>query len=340
MRKTIATVAISGALLANIPFIPSGEMEFKYAYQYLLEDTLVVTATSTTQQQGFTDDDNNGVISVAVFEDLDGNAVEIQIPDEKYSSMGQRGGYSNNPTKQEYRSVFQLLKPKKAEAAIAFDNSTPGSNGSTVSSLTYAHTVTGTDPLLIVSAYWTSSRTVSGFTYNAVSMTEVVTTLDTGGGERHGMYYLINPATGANNVVITLSGTSLSGIESAASSYTGVDQTDAIDATRTETNLETGTSYSEAITSTVDNTWAVWSTRNYSGVAVSAGANTALREQILVSYGMLLADSNAAITPAGARTVTLTTAGSSNWYTDILVTIIPGAEPAPSATEDIIWFNF
>lgn len=201
--------------------------------------------------------------------------------------------------------------------AIAYDASSKSSASAT--SVTFAHTCTGSDRLLMVNAYWAGSATVSSITYNGVAMTNVVSPLDTGGGERHGMFYLVAPATGANNVVLTLSGST--DIEVSAVSYTGVHQSSPIDATRTETGLETGTSYSEAITSVVDNCWAVWSTREYGGGVVSAGANTALRQQSLVYYGLLLADSNASITPAGSRTMELTKGVSGNWFSDILATV-------------------
>lgn len=208
--------------------------------------------------------------------------------------------------------------------AIAYDSSAQSSASST--SVTFSHTCSGADRVLLVDAYWSASATVSSITYNGVAMTNVVSPLDTGGGERHGMFYLIAPATGANNVVLTLSGSTQ--IEIASVSYTGADQTSPIDATRTETGLETGTSYSEAITSIADNCWAAWSTREYGGGAVSAGANTALRQQVLVYYGLLLADSNASITPAGSRTMTLTKGVSGNWFSDILVTILPATVPS------------
>jgi len=206
--------------------------------------------------------------------------------------------------------------------AIAYDSSAQSNTGA-ASSLTFSHTCTGSERLLIVDAYWGDSRTVSSVTYNSVSMTQVVAPLDTGGGERHGMYYLIAPATGANNVVITLSGST--GIVGISSSYTGVDQTTPTDANRTETGLETGTTYAEALTTVTDNSWVVWGTREYAGRTITAGANTALRQREASVYGMIVADSNAAVTPAGSRTLNLNANLSGNWYSDILMSLKPSA---------------
>ncbi len=208
--------------------------------------------------------------------------------------------------------------------AIAYDSSSKSDTGS-ASSLTYAHTCTGADLVLLVQIWCGTSRTISSVTYNGVGMTQIssISGGDIGAGETHALFRLVAPATGANNVVVTLSGSTA--IASISSSYTGVNQTTPIDATRTETNLETGTSYSEAITSTVNNAWAIWCTREYAGRTITAGADTALRQREATQYGIILADSNALITPAGSRTLNLDANLSGNWLSDILVTLTPSA---------------
>jgi len=217
--------------------------------------------------------------------------------------------------------------------SISYDNSTKANTTGAASSLTFAHTVSGANRILFVDAYWNSSRTKTSITYNAVTLTEVVAPLDTGGGERHGMDYLIAPATGANNVVITLSGSAA--IVGIASSYAGADQGSPIDTVRTEIGLETGTTYAETITNTiVDNCWAIWGTREYAGRTITAGANTTVRQRELVHYGMIVADSGAAITPAGAYTLNLNAGGGSgNWYSDIIATFKPVAAGAAPSTQ-------
>ena len=202
--------------------------------------------------------------------------------------------------------------------AIAFDNTTQADTNTDSYPLSFSHTVTGSDPILFVYLYWNTSRTVSSVTYNGVSMTAVSTANDNGGGEFSNVYYLAGPATGSNTVAITMSGSC--SIEAVAASYTGADQSTPIDASRYEAaNLETGTSYSEALTTVADNCWVVWGTREYAGRTVSAGANTAFREKVNVIYGAIWADSNAAVTPAGSRTLNLSATASGNWYSDVLV---------------------
>jgi len=353
MRKFLATIFATGTLAvgATAPVIPNGEMEFVQAVQYdvasLQQINIIATSTASQialdKQKEFAaeiaalDRDKNGIVSMATFKDTTGELYEVQIPDALYRQMGERDGFSRNPKKTEYQSVFRSLVPKKANAAIAFDNSTQANTSGTPSSLTFAHTVSGSNRILFVYIYWNQSRTVSSVTYNGVGMTAVGSDNDNGGGERSNIDYLVAPATGANNVVITMSGAT--SIEAVAASYTGALQTSPIDASRYEpAALENTSSYSEALTTTTDNSWVIWGTRNYSGVVVSAGANTALREQVLVIYGALFGDSNAAVTPAGSRTLTLTSVSASNFFSDVLVSFKPAAEP--EATEDIIWFSF
>lgn len=335
LKSAILTLAVGTATL-SAPVIPGGEMEWVQAYQYRPSEIENLSATSTSPiQKTIKDKDGNDLVSIAVFRDSDGKLHEVEIEDSRYEAMGKKDGFRHNPKKTEYQSLLQSIVPAKVEAAIAFDASDQAGSAGAATSLTYAHTVSGTNRLMVACAYWGSSQTLSSITYNGVSTSQVVAPIDNGGGEFYAMNYLIAPDTGTNNVVITLSGSA--GIEGASGSYTGTDQTDPIDATRTEVaGVENTTSYSEAITSTVDNTWAVWCTRNYSGVVVSSGTNTALREQVLVNFGVLFADSNAAITPAGSRTLNLTSSTASNWFSDLLVTIIPSAAPPPSS--DVIFF--
>jgi hypothetical protein len=171
--------------------------------------------------------------------------------------------------------------------AIAFDNSASTYYGSAVGSFTYSYTTTGTDRGLFVELYYQNSSTVSAITYNGVTMPSVVSPLDTGGGERHGMWYLANPASGSNTLSVTFSIST--GYVAIISSYTGVNQYTPIGATRTETGLETGTTYAEALTTTRDNSWILWGTREYAGRTITAGTDTTLLQRENTVYGLIQA---------------------------------------------------
>jgi len=107
--------------------------------------------------------------------------------------------------------------------------------GGAVGSLTYALTVpAGTDRALIVSVQLgsdcagTAVPTVSGVTYATVALTRITSILGTPcapGTTRSEQWQLVAPATGTNNVVVTLSGATQSSIHSGALLFTGVHQT-------------------------------------------------------------------------------------------------------------------
>jgi hypothetical protein len=91
------------------------------------------------------------------------------------------------------------------------------------SPLTFAHTVAGTDRVLLVGVVTDSTATSPSVTYNGVSMTLIAETASftiDGLTTDVSLFRLVAPATGANNVVVT------GGLCTAyARSYTGVDQT-------------------------------------------------------------------------------------------------------------------
>lgn len=113
----------------------------------------------------------------------------------------------------EYAHAIIEVKPANG---LAID-STSSSSGSGSTSLTYAHTVgSGNKRMLVVSVL--TDRSISSVSYNGVAMTQGVLE---GTNLKNAVYYLANPASGTNNVVITIA--SSGAISSAAISLTGAD---------------------------------------------------------------------------------------------------------------------
>jgi hypothetical protein len=90
-------------------------------------------------------------------------------------------------------------------------------------SLTWSHTVTGTNPYLfvVVGMDLAAADSVTGVTYNGVPMTQLGF-LDYFIGYEY-LYGLVGPATGTNNVVVSTS-TDQANVKGSAVSYTGVNQ--------------------------------------------------------------------------------------------------------------------
>lgn len=208
---------------------------------------------------------------------------------------------------------------------IAYDNSSKGDQGSGAT-LTFSHTTgSGSNRLLLVQAH-IAEGTLNGITYNGVSLTSVANVTGGDMGTTRGVLFrLINPDTGTYNVVITQS--SSNSIEGAALSYTGVHQTAPVNATHTSTALNTGTSRSVSVTSTVTDCWGVWCARDYAGGALTNGANTVLRQHGTTQFSSFVTDTNSA-QATGVITQTLTKTGSGNWIADIVVSIAPSADVA------------
>jgi hypothetical protein len=214
--------------------------------------------------------------------------------------------------------------------AITAGNSAKQANGSSVGSFNFTFdSGSGTDSFLIIQLWWQNSRTITACTYNGVALTNIAT-LDTGGGERHAAYYLVNPSSGSNTLAVSFSANTQ--YECSAFSMFGVDQSSPIGATRTELGLETGTTYAESLTTTTDDSWIIWSTRDYAARTITAGADTTLLERHTVAYLMIHARSTSGA-PAGSRTLNLNASASANWFSDILTEVKPaggGGGPSPT----------
>lgn len=210
--------------------------------------------------------------------------------------------------------------------AIAIDTSTylwitnPGTN------LTASHTCTGSNLVLFVWFFTNGTNDVTGVTYNGVSMTQIGA-IQCPGDRFTYLYYLINPATGANNVSITAStgGWAISGI---AISYTGCKQSWVPDASQTNT-ATAATSITNTVTTVANNCWTVWVWHPNAGVTVTAWGGTTLRQN--QASGISMGDSNAALW-IGSTTLWVSSS-SRNW-----AWVMASFAPATSTNSNFLMF--
>ncbi len=108
--------------------------------------------------------------------------------------------------------------------ALAIE-ATSNSNGSS-SPLTWSHTCAGSERLLVVGVAMNpgSSGSVSGVTYNGAALTPAGLAIGDASDDEVSFWNLIAPATGTNNIIVTVSG-SVSGMVAGAVSFTGAHQT-------------------------------------------------------------------------------------------------------------------
>lgn len=203
--------------------------------------------------------------------------------------------------------------------AIAFDaQSASGFSGGTT--LTWSHTCSGSDRILIVGVY-DGLNNVTGVTYNGTSLTACGNLAMSGGasGQNIRLFYLINPSTGANNCVVSASASG--SLYGTGMSYTGAKQTGQPDSQNTGGSAST-TSLTVNTTTVADNSWLVGF--GY-GQTASAGTGTTFRGQPVsaVLFGM---DSNGAKSPAGSYGLNFTQ--SANFAGMCVASISPAASSA------------
>ena len=194
--------------------------------------------------------------------------------------------------------------------AIAFDNAN-SSKVTGASSITFSKTNTGSNLILAVGVAITDAtladRTVSGITYNAVALTKIRSDDDTTApAGRSEMWYLVNPATGANNVVVTMGGTNTV-LAAGAISLTGAAQTGQPDANNGAVGANNTPTVN--VTTVADNSWVVDVIRVVTPTVSTAGAGQTERWEQNASDD----DNHAAgstegpKTPAGSVTMSWTT---------------------------------
>ena len=185
--------------------------------------------------------------------------------------------------------------------AIAFDTSAKTAYVDNVTSLTLSFTTTGSERALVVfvNTVDPTGDIISGVTYGGTAMTLIDKTVRYTGTNWTYLFYLLNPASGANDIVASFTESSAHA-QIFASSYTGVNQT-AIDAQNKNTGTGT-TSVTVSITTVADNCWLVGGGAYESGI--SAGANTVIRQHESLGSGII--DSDGAKSPPGSYSLNLT----------------------------------
>lgn len=188
---------------------------------------------------------------------------------------------------------------------IALDSAVNGPQG-TATSWTWSHTCSGVERILFVFGHQISN--ISGITYNGVSMTAIGATGDVN------LWYLVNPSTGANNIVA--SGSSAYS-RFCSASYTGVDQVNPINASA---GVSPGTvsTITGTLTTTVADCWLVMGDRGAG--TQTAGTNTTARCNPGGDGQELFVDSNAA-RAAGSNSVQIN--GTSGTYYAKVAAIAP-----------------
>lgn len=191
--------------------------------------------------------------------------------------------------------------------AIAFD---AGSNGEANpgTSLTVAHTCTGSNLILFAGVQIGSGNDwITGVTYNSVAMTQIGTVAN---NNRSYLFYLLAPATGNNNIVISSSNSVQ--IRAANASHTGALQSGVPDASGTQ-QLSAVTSITTSVTTVLNNCWMVAHCADDQGTLAAGTGST--QRAVASTASSIIGDSNGVITPAGAYSMQWTHGASGTMAT-------------------------
>lgn len=214
--------------------------------------------------------------------------------------------------------------------AIAFDATSGGRLTPPGTSYTLSHTCSGTNRILFVGA-GSLNDTITSVTYGGTSMTLVAKSSYPGSGRiGTALYYLINPASGANNIVVSSSASD--NITIAAASYTGAKQSAQPDANSTTNNA--ASSVTGSVTTVADNCWLVMAAVNDQN-NFTAGSGTTMRQ---TDPNYSIGDSNAAKTPAGSHSLTFNISPSAS-NGAVIASFSPATASAPS-TDALMFGHF
>lgn len=178
---------------------------------------------------------------------------------------------------------------------------------------TWAHTVVaGQTGLLLLVAVGSGASSISGVTYNGVSLTQLGTTLSyNSGSNKLSLWYLLNPSTGTHNIVATVASTSY--IAGASCSYIGCLGTFGTPATNinagstSSTNTVTTTSNQQRVFDYVDNSvpFVPTATASQTEREKPTSTGTALGDITATGSNMTLTWSFGSSTPWGQMSVAM-----------------------------------
>lgn len=223
-----------------------------------------------------------------------------------------------------------------AYAAIAFDATATGSSAS-ASSLTFNHTISGSNTILVVYTMHASNTNcttpnVTGITYNSVALTKVTQACK--GIFMMEAWYLIAPTTGTNSLVVTFSGTVTDAL-AVSVSYTGAKQSGQPDSSATKSGTPAASPWTQSITTVLDNTLVVTGGFDSYGVADMSPdtGQTERSEQASITTNLNISD-ELAVT-AGSTVGGISIAATFQDAILILVGIAPASATSIKTIDDL-----
>lgn len=213
--------------------------------------------------------------------------------------------------------------------SIAHDTTTSSQSlGS--ATLTFSHTVSGSNTILIVGvANIKAGESVpTGVTFNSDALTMIDSQRNAGPNLGCSLWYLIAPADGAHDVVVTCAATQIA-ITAGATSLTGVAQTSPIGATNK--TAATSQDPSLALDTTVANSWIVdVIDHGYPSTMAATGTNQTERWEQNPGGNYVSNGSTETTTTTGTYTMSWHNGGAADQYAHIIAEIKEAVASGPA----------
>jgi hypothetical protein len=164
--------------------------------------------------------------------------------------------------------------------------------------------------------------TITGVTWNGVSMTKIVTRQVPAADRYITLWGLASPSAGVTNIVASSSESNFIGFT--AGYYTGAQSASAADSSNSGTNSASPITVST--TTVADNCWLVGAASGVSDGAPSSWTTGTSRDTGAGSHGT--ADSNAAQTPAGSHSLAAAFTHTTNNHALVVMSIAPYSPPS------------
>lgn len=216
---------------------------------------------------------------------------------------------------------------------IGFDAQSSGT-GNNIAILTWPHTVSGTNRILIVgvSIRNNNNQTVTGVTYAGLPLT-TIGFRNNATNVRMELWRLVAPPIGTNFVAVNLSAAAR--VVGGAVSLTGVDQTDPIDAAFVS-NIDNSNAPTVSITTVTNNAWVIDTVAVRGNITLTVGAGQTQRWNRSVGGGANRVNGAGSTegprTPPGAVTMSWTAGGTQRWAIGAVA-----LKPAPMGASVLYW---
>jgi hypothetical protein len=185
--------------------------------------------------------------------------------------------------------------------AIALDSATNGGSVTPGTSLTFSHTCSGDNRLLLV--FIKRSGAITSVTYNSDLMSVVASAPFNSDYGDLDIYGLLNPDTGTHDVVINLNNNYY--CQAVSASYTGVKQTGLPNASDGSVQGTAGVSLTDSVTPTLTDCWVMGT-----GIGPEIAASTGMTQRGIIASGIVAGDSNGMVSPLAEYSMTVTGSGA------------------------------